>query len=85
MSTKKNEEKSQVSEVSHETLDWLFKHDKDFLMSYYVLLQFYDSLSAQFTPKKWKDGRVLLTPKKQTNETSSKRVKVSCEVTPSHL
>lgn len=64
MSKKINVEKPQVSK---ETLDWLLKHDKDFLMSYYVLLQFYDSLSAQFTPKKWKDGRILLTPKKQTN------------------
>ena len=64
MSKKKNEDKNQVNK---NTLDWLMKNDKDFLMSYYVLLQFYDSLTNFYKPKKWKNGKIVLTPKSNSN------------------
>lgn len=60
-------EELQKAEISQELFDTIKAKCPEFLTSYFVLVQFYDHLTNNFTHKLWKDGRILLTPKKNEN------------------
>lgn len=57
--------------LSKSLFDAIKKECPQFLSSYYVLSKFHEHLTTNFTHKVWKDGRIVLTPKKQSNEQSS--------------
>lgn len=54
--------------ISQEAFDYLVKHEPEFLRSYSILAAFYTKLTSEYEHKRWKDGRIVLTPKSKSNE-----------------